>query len=125
LFDRTADYAVLSQAMAGVAGELLGLDEAGARRRQRQLDQSLAEIERQDFHRRLRRLAHRLKGAAQQGLVDSGRGGLPGDLRAEHPVPRDHWNLTVIGHTHTDPAANLEYATMAHRFDRITGVLLA
>jgi uncharacterized protein (DUF433 family) len=52
--------------------------------------------------------------------VDSGRGGLPGNLRAEHPVPRDHWNLTVIGHTLTDPAANLECATMAHRFDRIT-----
>ncbi len=31
-----------------------------------------------------------------------------------------HWNLTVIGHTLTDPAANLECATMAHRFDRIT-----
>lgn len=31
-----------------------------------------------------------------------------------------HWNLTVIGHTLADPAANLEYATMAHRFDRIT-----
>ena len=49
LFDRTADYAALSQAMADLAGELPGLDEAGARRRQRQFDQSLAEIERQDF----------------------------------------------------------------------------
>lgn len=49
LFDRTADYAALSRAMADLAGELPGLDEAGARRRQRQLDQALAEIERQDF----------------------------------------------------------------------------
>ncbi len=36
------------------------------------------------------------------------------------PLLSIHWNLTVIGHTLADPAANLEYATMAHRFDRIT-----
>ncbi len=45
LFDRTADYAALPRAMAGLADELPGLDEAGARRRQRQLDQSQAEID--------------------------------------------------------------------------------
>ena len=49
LFDRAADYAGVVQAMAGLAGDLPGLDEVGARRRLRQLDKTLAELERLDF----------------------------------------------------------------------------
>lgn len=49
LFDRSAAYAELAQAMAGLAGDLPGLDEVGARRRLRQLDKSLADLERLDF----------------------------------------------------------------------------
>lgn len=49
LFDRWADYAAVSQAMADLASQIPELDEVGARRRQRQLDKSLAEIERLDL----------------------------------------------------------------------------
>jgi hypothetical protein len=49
LFDRTADYAELVRAMGVLSGELPGLDEAGARRRLRQTDKTLAEVERLDF----------------------------------------------------------------------------
>ena len=49
LFDRAADYADLAQASAQLAGELPKLDEVGARRRLRQLDKALAEVERVDF----------------------------------------------------------------------------
>jgi hypothetical protein len=49
LFDRAADYAELARAMGVLSGELPGLDEAGARRRLRQLDKTLAEVERLDF----------------------------------------------------------------------------
>ncbi len=49
LFDRAADYAELVRAMGVLSGELPGLDEAGARRRLRQLDKTLSEVERLDF----------------------------------------------------------------------------
>ena len=49
LFDRAADYAELSQAMTALAGELPGLDEAGVRRRLRQLDKALVELEHLDY----------------------------------------------------------------------------
>jgi hypothetical protein len=49
LFDRGPDYADLSANLAGLAGELAGLDETSARRRLRQLDKALGEIERIDF----------------------------------------------------------------------------
>ncbi len=49
LFDRTADYAELIRGMAKLSVEIPGLDEAGARRRLRQLDRALAEVERMDF----------------------------------------------------------------------------
>jgi hypothetical protein len=49
LFDRTEDYGELSTAMAKLSREIPALDEAGARRRLRQLDKTLAEVERLDF----------------------------------------------------------------------------
>lgn len=49
LFDRTTDYADLAQAMVQLRGELQGLDEPAARRRLRQLDKSLAEVQGLDF----------------------------------------------------------------------------
>jgi len=49
LFDRTADYVELAQVLAKLADELPGLDEVGARRQLRQLDKTLAELERVDF----------------------------------------------------------------------------
>lgn len=70
LFDRTADYAALSQAMADLAGDIPGLDEAGARRRQRQLDQALAEIERQDFFPGVSRARVRAARAALGETID-------------------------------------------------------
>ena len=49
LFDRGPDYAGLSAGLATLGGDLAGLDEAAARRRLRQLDKALGEIERIDF----------------------------------------------------------------------------
>jgi hypothetical protein len=49
LFDRGPDYADLIAALAGLAGELAGLDEAAARRRLRQIARAQGEIERIDF----------------------------------------------------------------------------
>jgi len=49
LFDRSADYAVLSKGLAALWEAIPGLDEVGARRRLRQMDKTLSEIERLDF----------------------------------------------------------------------------
>jgi hypothetical protein len=49
LFDRTANYAELAGAMAALVQEAPLLDEATARRRLRQLDKALGELERLDF----------------------------------------------------------------------------
>lgn len=49
LFDRGPDYADLSADLVTLAGDLTGIDEATARRRLRQLDKALSEIERIDF----------------------------------------------------------------------------
>ena len=49
LFDRGPDYAEFTANLAGLTGELPGLDEATTRRRLRQLDQSLTDIARIDF----------------------------------------------------------------------------
>jgi hypothetical protein len=49
LFDRTKDYVDLSEAMAKLSQEISRLDETGARRRQRQLNKTLSEVERVDF----------------------------------------------------------------------------
>jgi len=49
LFDRTASYAELAGTMAALVQEAPLLDEATARRRLRQLDKALGELERLDF----------------------------------------------------------------------------
>jgi hypothetical protein len=49
LFDRTAGYGELAGAMAALSQEAPLLDEATARRRLRQLDKALGELERLDF----------------------------------------------------------------------------
>jgi hypothetical protein len=49
LFDRSQDYAGLTQHMLTLSHEIPKLDETGARRRLRQLDKTLSEVERLDF----------------------------------------------------------------------------
>ena len=87
LFDRGPDYAGLSAGLAALAGDLAGLDEAAARRRLRQLDKALGEIERIDFFP-----------GPTQGQIRAARDGIaaeidrrfsPGEPRtAERPLPR-------------------------------------
>jgi hypothetical protein len=87
LFDRGPDYTEISAGLAGLAGDLAGLDEAAARRRLRQLDKALCDIERIDF----------FPGPAQ-GQIRAARDGIaaeidrrfsPGEPRtAERPLPR-------------------------------------
>lgn len=87
LFDRGPDYAGLAASLAALTGDLAGLDEAAARRRLRQLDKALGEIERIDFFP-----------GPTQGEIQATRNGVaeeidrrfsPGEPRtAERPLPR-------------------------------------
>jgi hypothetical protein len=87
LFDRRPDYAEFTSNLAGLAGELPGLDEATARRRLRQLDRALAEIARIDFFPGPAQVQAR---ASRDGVAaEIDRRFSPGEPRsAERPLPR-------------------------------------
>jgi hypothetical protein len=70
LFDRTADYADLTQRMTRLSEEMPDLDEVGARRRLRQLDKGLAELERLDFFPGPPQTQARSARAALQAAID-------------------------------------------------------